>query len=395
MTTHRHDVLVIGAGNGGLATAARLRRRGCADVGLVEPSLRHVYKPLQNYVGLGLADARELSRPQADLIPDGVTWHRTAAVAIDPVTRIVSCADGTEVAGGDVVVAPGARLDWDAIPGAADAVQRGLAISTFDDALLERAWERIRTLERGTAIFTLHGQPASGRETALKPLLLACDLWRREGVRDAIDVILVHDEARLHPVSAIEAEWWRHLDDAGVDVRTGVRVAAVEGDDVVLAGAGGDERRRVDLLHLLPPYVAAPVVQASGLDAPGTGGFVDVDPETLRHRAHPRVWGIGDAAALGDARTGGALRSQTRIVVENIRHARAGEELERYDGSTVAPVATGAGRLSFAEYDRSGALRRSLPVRARDQLRAHRAWYVLDRHVLPQVYWHGILTGRV
>jgi len=214
-------------------------------------------------------------------------------------------------------------------------------------------------------------------------------------VRDAIDVILVHDEARLHPVSAIEAEWWRHLDDAGVDVRTGVRVAAVEGDDVVLAGAGGDERRRVDLLHLLPPYVAAPVVQASGLDAPGTGGFVDVDPETLRHRTHPRVWGIGDAAALGDARTGGALRSQTRIVVENIRHARAGEELERYDGSTVAPVATGAGRLSFAEYDRSGALRRSLPVRARDQLRAHRAWYVLDRHVLPQVYWHGILTGRV
>ncbi|MFC7430637.1 MULTISPECIES: NAD(P)/FAD-dependent oxidoreductase [unclassified Agrococcus] len=394
MATHRHDVLVIGAGNGGLATAARLRRRGCSDVGLIEPSTRHVYKPLQNYVGLGLADARELERPQASLIPDGVTWHRTSAVHVDPVTRVVTCADGSEVAGADVVLAPGMVIDWQALPGAAEAVQRGLAISTFDDALLERAWERIRTFERGTAVFTLHGQPASGRETALKPLLLACDHWRREGVREAIEVVLVHDEPTLHTVPAIEEEWRRHFEAAGVDVRLGTRVAAIDGDELVLASEGSERRRRVDLLHLLPPYAAAPVVAASGLDGPGTGGFVDVDPETLRHATHPRVWAIGDAAALGDARTGGALRKQSRIVVENIRRARAGDGLERYDGYTVAPVATGGGRLSFAEYDRSGALRRSLPVRARDELRAHRAWYLLDRHVLPQVYWHGIVRGR-
>lgn len=394
MAPHRHDVLVIGAGNGGLSTAARLRRRGCPDVGLVEPSTRHVYKPLQNYVGLGLADPRELERPQADLIPEGVTWHRTAAVRIDPVTRVVTCADGSEVAGADVVLAPGMRIDWDAVPGAAEALQQGVAISTFDDALLGRAWERIRTFERGTATFTLHGQPASGRETALKPLLLACDHWRRAGVRDAIDVTLLHDETTLHIVPEIEREWRRHFEAAGVELRLGTRVAAVEGDEVVLASSAGETRERVDLLHLLPPYAASPLVAASGLDAPGTQGFVDVDPETLRHRAHPRIWAIGDGAALGDARTGGALRYQARIVVENIRRARAGVELERYDGYTVAPVATGRGRLSFAEYDRSGALRRTLPVRVRDEVRAHRAWYLLDRHVLPQVYWHGIVRGR-
>lgn len=394
MTTHRHDVLVIGAGNGGLATAARLRRKGCPDVGLVEPSTRHVYKPLQNYVGLGLANPSELERPQADLIPDGVTWHRTAAVAIDPETRVVTCADGSQVAGGDVVLAPGMAIDWDAIPGAAEALQQGSAISTFDDALLDRAWERIRTLQRGTAIFTLHGQPASGRETAMKPLLLACDLWRRTGVLDAIDVTLVHDEPTLHAIAAIDEEWRRHLDDAGVELRLATRVAAIDGDDVVLATDGGETRQHVDLLHLLPPYVASPLVAASGLDAPGTDGFADVDPETLRHRTHRRIWAIGDAAALGDARTGGALRHQTRIVVENIRRQRAGDELQRYDGYTVAPVATAKGRLSFAEYDRSGSLRRSLPVRIRDEVRAHRAWYVLDRHVLPRLYWHGIVRGR-
>lgn len=394
MTTHRHDVLVIGAGNGGLATAARLVRRGCPDVGLVEPSTRHVYKPLQNYIGLGLGGERLLERRQADLIPDRVAWHRTAAVAVDPVTRVVTCADGSTVAGADIVLAPGMAIDWDALPGAADALQQGLAISMFDDALLDRAWDRIRTLERGTAIFTLHGQPASGRETALKPLLLACDLWRRTGVLDAIDVALVHDEPQLHGIAAIDEEWRRHLDDFGVEVRLDTRVARVEGEEVVLASPAGETRQRVDLLHVLPPYAAPSLLAASKLDGAATGGFADVDPETLRHRRHPRIWAIGDAAALGDARTGGALRHQTRIAVENIRRQRAGAELERYDGYTVAPVATGGGRLSFAEYDRGGALRRSLPVRARDELRAHRAWYVLDRHVLPRLYWLGIVRGR-
>ncbi|QCR19008.1 NAD(P)/FAD-dependent oxidoreductase [Agrococcus sp. SGAir0287] len=394
MAMHRHDVLVIGAGNGGLATAARLVRRGCLDVGLVEPSPRHVYKPLQNYVGLGLAHARELSRPQAHLVPDEVAWHRRAAVRIDPRSRVVTLEDGSEVAGADVVVATGARIDWDALPGAAAALRRGLAVTTFDDAVLERTWQRIRDLRRGAAVFTLHAQPASGRETAMKPLLLACDHWRREGVLDAIDVSLVHDEPVLHPVPEIEAEWRRHLVAAGVRVRLATRVVGIEGDEVLLETASGATRERVELLHLLPPYAAAEVVAASGLDGPGTRGFVDVDPETLRHRAHPRIWGIGDAAHLGDARTGGALRRQTRIVVENVRRARAGEPLERYDGYTVAPVATGGGRLSFAEYDRSLALRRTLPVRARDEVRAHRAWYLLDRHVLPRLYWHGIVRGR-
>ena len=48
MSTLDYDVVVVGAGNGGLSAAALLKRRGCRDVALVEPSAVHVYKPLQN-----------------------------------------------------------------------------------------------------------------------------------------------------------------------------------------------------------------------------------------------------------------------------------------------------------------------------------------------------------
>jgi NADPH-dependent 2,4-dienoyl-CoA reductase/sulfur reductase-like enzyme len=125
MSTLDYDVVVVGAGNGGLSAAALLKRRGCRDVALVEPSPVHVYKPLQNYVGVGLGEISELERCQADLIPAGVRWYQTSATRVDPANDSVHCADGTVVRGADLLLAPGARINWDAVPGALDGLQGG------------------------------------------------------------------------------------------------------------------------------------------------------------------------------------------------------------------------------------------------------------------------------
>lgn len=394
MTTERaHDVLVVGGGNGGLSAAAHLLRRGSEDVGLIEPAERHVYKPLQHYVGTGLADFDALSRPQASLVPDGVVWHRTEAVSIDPEQRVVRCADGSEVRGRDILLAPGARIDWDLLPGAEQALADGTAITTFVDGALRDARTRIAGMASGRAIFHVHEQPASGQETAFKPLFIACDTWRSAGVLDRIHVVLVHEGARLHPVDAIEREIRRHLDAYGVDVRLATRIERIDGGAVALLGPEGSSVEHADLVALHPPYVAPRLIAESGLDGDGTGGFVAVDPETLRHRVHPRIWAVGDAADLGSARTGGALRHQVKIAVENIRRARGGMPLQRYDGYTVAPIATARRSLSFGEYDRALRVRRSLPVP--DQIRSLPVWHVLDRYALPLAYWHRILKGKL
>lgn len=394
MTSERvHDVLVVGGGNGGLSAAAHLLRRGSEDVGLIEPADRHVYKPLQHYVGTGLADFGELSRPQASLIPDGVVWHRTAAVSIDPVQRIVRCADGSEVRGRDILLAPGMRIDWDLLPGAEHALAEGTAITTFVDAGLGDAQRKLAGMTSGRAIFHVHDQPASGQETAFKPLFIACDMWQAAGVLDRIHVVLVHEGARLHAVDAIEREIQRHLDRYGVDVRLDTRIERIDGGAVALDGPDGATVERADLVALHPPYVAPRLIAESGLDGDGTGGFVAVDPETLRHRVHPRIWAVGDAADVGSGRTGGALRQQVKIAVENIRRARGGLPLQRYDGYTVAPIATARRSLSFGEYDRALRVRRSLPVP--DQIRSTPVWHMLDRYALPQAYWHRILKGKL
>ncbi|WP_347754110.1 FAD/NAD(P)-binding oxidoreductase [Agrococcus sp. ProA11] len=390
---HVHDVLVVGGGNGGLSAAAHLLRRGSEDVGLIEPAERHVYKPLQHYVGTGLADFDALSRPQASLIPDGVVWHRTAAVSVDPVRRVVRCADGSEVRGRDILLAPGARIDWDRLPGAAEALAAGTAITTFVEDGLADAHAKIEAMTSGRAVFHVHEQPASGQETAFKPLFIACDMWQAGGVLDRIHVVLVHEGARLHAVEPIEREIRRHLDAYGVDVRLDTRIERIDGGAVALAGPDGTTVEHADFVALHPPYAAPQLIADSGLDGERTGGFIAIDPETLRHREHPRIWAVGDGADLGSGRTGGALREQVKIAVENIRRARGGLPLQRYDGYTVAPIATSRRSLSFGEYDRALRVRHSLPVP--DQIRSTPLWHVLDRYALPRAYWHRILQGKL
>jgi NADPH-dependent 2,4-dienoyl-CoA reductase/sulfur reductase-like enzyme len=393
-STLDYDVVVVGAGNGGLSAAALLKRRGCRDVALVEPSPVHVYKPLQNYVGVGLGEVSDLKRAQADLIPAGVRWYQSSATRVDPANNAVHCADGTVIRGADLLLAPGAMINWDAIPGALDGLQGARVCTTFLSEQLIRTSVMIASLRSGRAVFTLHGQPASGRETALKPLFLACDDWRRRKVLDQIEVVLVHDADELHPVPAIAREIRRHLDRYGVSLRSETTVTAIaDGNTLMLLGPAGPEQLPADLIHLHPPYAAPDLVAASGLDSAGTDGFIAVDPATLRHRVFPRIWAVGDACDLGDARTGGALRHQVKIVIDNIQRSRRGQPLSRYDGYTVAPIATARGELSFGEYDRQFRVQRSLPVP--DEITARRAWWWLDRYVLPQIYWHRILKGRL
>ena len=53
MKSHHHRILVIGGGTAGITVAARLLRKGHADVAVIEPSSVHYYQPLWTLVGAG------------------------------------------------------------------------------------------------------------------------------------------------------------------------------------------------------------------------------------------------------------------------------------------------------------------------------------------------------
>ncbi|PPF80175.1 pyridine nucleotide-disulfide oxidoreductase [Pseudoclavibacter sp. RFBJ3] len=408
LTTYR--VLVIGGGNAGLSVAGRLQRAGIPDITVIEPRVNHVYQPMLSHVAGGTAKASQATRPQADVMPTGVTLLRDAVASVDPETSSLVLESGRRVGYEHLIVCPGIVQDWDAIPGLRAALQSPRVASSYEIGLADKTSHLLRDLRDGTAVFVQAPEPASFAGAIQKPMYLACDYWRARGVLDRIRVVLVLPDATPLGVPEIDAELERKVAEYGIEVRRESRLNEVIADSSTAvigratlgttAGVEGEpERIHYDALVVEPPQRAPAWIAEAGLAAAvpltdSEGGFVDVDGRTLQHRRHPNVWSLGDAAVSGSQRSGGALRKQTKALAENLVGVLGGNGARsEYDGYTVAPFTVSRSSVVFAEFDADGQQRPSIPF-WKGLARERRLTWVFDRRVLPWVYWNLILKGR-
>ena len=390
------DVLIVGGGNAGLSVAARLLRRGVVKVGVVEPLAVHTYRPLLSYVGGGQASRSSAERTQESVTPDECTWLQDSAVGVDTESQTVRCTSGRVYRYADLVLAPGLVPDEAELADVFTAVDTEAVASYYLDHA-EKTWQLVESMEAGHAVFTVPRPPVSCTGTTLKPLFLAAAYWSRTERLDDIDITLIVDRPDLLGVREIDDRLRRHLDEIGVQVLNNATVTGVhtaERKVAVRLGDGVEEKLPYDLLHLVPPFRGPRWIEASGLADGAAHGEVDIDPKTFRHRVHANVWALGDAANVGTDPSGGAIRRQSAILVDNLMAARHGGRFKEYDGYTVAPIATDRNRLMFGEFDRSGSLSNSLPSFV-DPLKPRWSAWAFDRYGLPQMYWNLILKGRL
>ncbi|MCB5273491.1 Sulfide dehydrogenase [flavocytochrome c] flavoprotein chain [Arthrobacter sp. SO5] len=398
MAGQHYEVLIIGGGNAGVSLAARLHRYGVKDVAVVEPGDQHFYQPLFSHIAGGRATASEAARPQRSVMPQGVEWIRDSAVDIDPAGKTVSLASGGQLGFGHLVVCPGLQLDWDKIPGLADAVHSPAGASHYEFSLAAKAWTLLSGLKAGTAVFTMPSGPIKCGGAAQKPMYLACDHWREQGVLRDIRVVMVQPYPTVFGVPGVDDELNRKIAEYGIELRLNselVMVDAATQNALIRNNATGiAEELHYDVLNAVPPQSAPDWLKATELPAPGdSGGFVDVDPQTLRHVRFPNIWSLGDAAATTNSKSGGALRKQTKVLAKNLVAARDGKPLtEKYDGYSVCPFTVSGSTVVFAEFD---AEYRPMPsVPKVPTWKESRASWVVDRDIFPRVYWNLILKGR-
>ena len=77
-------VLVLGAGTGGIMTAARLVKDKNLEVTILDPAEYHYYQPAWTLVGADAYDYEKTKKKMADVMPAGVHWVKEYVAKIDP-----------------------------------------------------------------------------------------------------------------------------------------------------------------------------------------------------------------------------------------------------------------------------------------------------------------------
>lgn len=381
-----------------MSLAARLKRYGVKDIALIEPKEHHLYQPLFSHIAGGRAQVKEAVRSQESVMPKGVAWIKDRAVNVDAEANSVTLESGSAVTYGHLVMCPGLQYNWDAVPGLAEAVHSPYGASHYEFELAPKLWTLLSTMQSGTVIFTMPSGPVKCGGASQKPMYLACDYWRDQGVLENIRVVMVQPYPTVFGVPEVDRELDRKIAEYGIELRTNSELVAVNPAARTATIRNNADHTSEDLpydvLNAVPPQSAPEWLKTTNLPAEGDPhGFVEVDTETLRHPRYPNVWSLGDAAGTTNSKAGGALRKQTKVLAKNLLSARKGETLsQKYNGYSVCPFTVSRSTVVFAEFDPEYRPMPTIP-KVPTWKESRLSWWV-DRDMFPQVYWHLILKGR-
>ena len=254
------------------------------------------------------------------------------AVALDAAKQRLILADGRRIEYDILSIDIGSAPPTFGVPGVPEHVIPAKPIET-----LLPAWDALRARAASLKRLALVGGGAAGVE-----LVLAMQYrLHQEGAVPEFDLITDTPFVLPSHSSIARRMLERILDERGVRVHTGHRVATVESGRVALEGG---ENIEVDAVFWVTGAAPAAWLRASGLQTDGAG-FVAVN-SCLQSLSHAAVFAAGDCASVSGQprpKSGVFAVRQGAPLARNLRHALAGTPLEPYAGAAHALALISAG----------------------------------------------------
>ena len=391
------DIVIVGAGSAGIATASSLlKRKPSLSIAIIDPAQHHYYQPGWTMVGGGLFSPQSTQRQTETLIPDNVTWLQQEVMEFSPRENLVVLKDSTVVHYQQLVVAPGLELHWAGIEGLEETLGKNGVTSNYRYDLAPYTWDLVSNLKKGNAIFTQPPMPIKCAGAPQKAVYLSADHWLKQGTLNDINVSFYNSGGVLFGVSEFVPTLTSYMEKYKVDLQFTQTLIKVDGESKTAwfkSSEGEVSEASFDMLHVCPPQRAPEFIRTSPLA--DSSGWLDVKPDTLQHAYFDNVWGAGDVMNTANAKTMAAARKQAPVVAQNICNTIDKQNADaKYDGYGACPLTVERGKIVLAEFAYGGKLKPTFPEWLNTATKPTRLAWFLKASLLPFVYWNFMLKGR-
>lgn len=247
----------------------------------------------------------------------------------------------------------------------------------------------------GFALFTDPMGPIKCAGSPHKILFLSAERWTRNGVRKVTQIEFHKGLGVYFSVPKYAANLEKLHKEGNNKVVLESNLVKIDGKSRIAylknLKTGEIKEQKFDLLHMVPPQSPYEFIEESGLAGPG--GFVDVDPFTLRHNKFNNIWPLGDNAGLPTSKTAAALMSQSIVLMKNLMRFYNCHETPRevYNGYTSCPIFVGGSKLMLCEFKYNAALDETF-FKNRQHIPS-RLFFLVKRYMFPFVYFHLMPRG--
>jgi sulfide:quinone oxidoreductase len=341
------NVVILGGGSGGLATAGRLKELlgDKINVTIIDKESTFVMGFSLLRVMTGEKTEQEVGVPKEKISQKGIKFVNSEVNEIDTTKKTIVKAGQGEFAYDYLVVALGAELAPEKVSGFESAFH----MYTLEEA--KKLRDALSSFRGGSVRLIVSSTPFKCPAAPYEAAMLIDDYLRRKGLRDKSDIQLFTPEPLPMPVAGPDVgnAVVSMLSEKGIGFHNNTKVSSIDGGMKQVLFENG-LRERYDLLIAVPSHTSPKVVRESGLaDA---SGWIPVDPKKMQTK-HNNVYAIGDVAAI-KLQSGMMLPKaatfafgQAEIVASNIASSILGTETRSWDGFGECFIETGSGKAGY------------------------------------------------
>lgn len=313
-------VVVIGGGAGGGTVARYLAKDGggALDVTLVEANPVYTTCFFSNlYLG-GFRDFASLQHGYDGISAGGVTVVHDLATAVDLAGRTVTLAGGQVLPYDRLVLSPGIDFKDGSVPGwSADAHAEIMPHAYKAGPQTELLKKMVEAMpEGGTFAMVAPPNPYRCPPGPYERISMVAHVLKQ---KNPTAKILVLDPKEKYSKQALfEEGWGRHYDGMVEWINPEFGGAAVEVRPETMEVVIDGEVQNVDVCNVIPGQVAGKIAAIAGVT--DDSGWAPVHPDSMRAKADPNVYVLGDSSAQGDMpKSAFSANSQAKVAAMQIR----------------------------------------------------------------------------